>query len=219
MKLEQIIFKTNLNNEVCMSLENEKLNAFYDIDLMDEIAASTYKVNIYSFGEDEEKEIKLGYIDGTFINVVALHESGYNSYDVLDEVGGVEVDSYSYFYDNDNNPKYDEKTGFELVGSSDNIFHLDTLYINKKYRNQGLGSKIMKSLNDIILCVLHLQVGAITFRVEPFEKNIENTPENMNLKDIKRLEKFYENCGYKKIPGVTMIKGKFSQFYKNTDLI
>lgn len=212
--LEEIIFKANLRNEVFVSLGDKKIDMFNNSEMMDEIAVSKYEILICSIPDDDESEKRIGKITGSFINVAALHKSDFNAYEVLDEVGSNECESYSYFYDENEDVKYDNENHCEFVGWKENIFHLDTIYINKKYRKQGIAKKIMEALDDIILCVLHLQVGVITFQVEPFENGKDN-----KIEDINRLEKFYEKCGYKRISGIEKRKGKFSQFYKNTDLI
>lgn len=77
-----------------------------------------------------------------------------------------------------------------------NLFCVSSIIVNPKYRNIGIGEKVLKSLHILLKNITNENI-VITFCATPSEVNIENGEEFCATEN--RLFEFCKKCGYMNI--------------------
>lgn len=81
-----------------------------------------------------------------------------------------------------------------------NVFYIERLYVEKKYRNKGYAKALLNEINNIIRNILKLNVGQIIVYANPFE--INNGADEMirsNKVLNNKLLNLYKTTGFKEI--------------------
>src|SRR5690606_7434615 len=87
-----------------------------------------------------------------------------------------------------------------------NVFNLDYIYIDEEYRNEGIGTFVLKQLDNILNATLNHSAGCFVciplptiIREDDNEKHISYDMSNKKL--ISKLRNAMRRCGYRSIKG------------------
>lgn len=103
-----------------------------------------------------------------------------------------------YEYDEDKNEYEEEKILKKKLKTSD-LYYVDKIVIDKKYRGYGFGETMILQLPNIIKTIFNEKDAIMTLRAYPIEKK-KFSDETIN-KYQRRLFKFYKKCGWKNVGG------------------
>lgn len=147
--------------------------------------------------EDFEPKLKIGQIRGTFFEAEAQIKDT-NFWEVCDSISG----DLEYMAEVIVDEHFQIKE--EVCTMNNSIFYLDEIFIDEPYRSHGIGKFVLENIDKFMLYTSNLEVGSvITYpyamegNVEKGYKGIEEEPKKQET--LKRLRKFYRNCGFKKI--------------------
>lgn len=121
-----------------------------------------YFLNIYKTDDDMEEKEKIGKIEITYMDVWMTEEVGMEIFDLFDLIDSEKQGVYQYLYDG-------EEPNDEYVGMYRDVIYIDKVFIEKKYRNLGIGSVIIQELPRLIRNILKLRPGCIVLLANPFE--------------------------------------------------
>ena len=121
-------------------------------------------------------------------------DNGISTYEVFDMYSADTFNFYEILYEDDMiNEKYESMWS--------NVFYIERLYVEKKYRNKVLMQILeIKGTNNIIRNILKLNVGQIIVYANPFE--INNGADEMirsNKVLNNKLLNLYKTTGFKEI--------------------
>lgn len=168
------------NNNLDMSISNE------------DVLNQKYFIEMYKTDSDLHKKEKIGTIELTYMDVWMAEQTGYDVFMLFDLIDAEKQGVYQYLFD-DNEPN-DEYIGMDL-----DVMYIDKIFIEKEYRNIGIGSAIVKELPMLIRNILKLKPGCLVLLANPFEiENKEFMPESDKNK-IEKLIGFYQKNGFKRI--------------------
>lgn len=199
MKLEHIRIVPNILTSVYGYVEDK----YIDIDCnLENLIHTRYYLTIYLEDEDDEIQEEIGRIELIYLDIILAEKNGYGVEDVFDMTSSDVYLAYKHLYDNDETPNM--KYISEYV---DNAVYVDRFDINKKYRNMGLGSKIMENLPELLSQLLKLYPTYIFLYANPYERTsdendneiIEHCRRIDDKNAIEKLIKFYEKNGYKRV--------------------
>lgn len=155
------------------------------------------------------KTIKIGEISGTYFNVEFATNSGQWLWDLFDSYSTEAEELYHYLFDEDETPNSEY---FEL---NFNVFNLDYIYIEEEYRNKGIGTFVLKQLDNILNVTLGHSAGC--FVCIPLPTTISHKDgikhisyDKEDKKSIIKLRHIMRSCGYRTIKGSEYL-------YKNND--
>lgn len=155
------------------------------------------------------KTKKIGEISGTYFNVEFALNSGQGIYDLFDSYSAEAEELYHYLFDEEESPYHEF---FEL---NFNVFNLDYIYIEEEFRNKGIGTFVLKQLDNILNATLNHSAGCFVCIPLPTIIKDDNNETHIsydmnNKKFISKLRNTMRSCGYRSIKG--------SQYlYKNND--
>lgn len=168
-------------------------------------------INILGKVINTDKYIKIGTLHGRYFKLTKILNKGASLFDVFDSIDQDIYMVYDALIDDDGwfNTDY--------CGIQSNIFYGERFFIEKAYRNQGLGEKILAELDDVLNYSLNCDIGCYIILPNPIEKIADNNFRIIDDEDTqkrlkKRLIKFYKNCGYQEIPDTEFM-------YINTDYV
>ncbi|MBE5821549.1 MAG: GNAT family N-acetyltransferase [Clostridiales bacterium] len=189
MEIKNILVEGNNLNSAIGYIDNNEINYSYSNE---KLMNSIYYLTIYKTDEDDNKEEKIGYIEMTYMDVNMATDMDYSIYDLFDLIDSEKQGICEYLYDGDDfNDDY--------VGADLDILYIDRIFIEKKYRNNGIGSLIVEKLPRLIRDILKLRPGALVLLANPYDIENDETIRNTNKKDIEKLIKFYEINGFERI--------------------
>ncbi len=142
--------------------------------------------------QDDNKEL-IATIDGIFYDMDYAYDYGLNLFNIFDMENGDTALIYDALFDGNRKIKEKYRT------YNNNIFYLDRIYVEKKYRNKGYAKLLLNQLDDIVKYMAKLNVGIIVVCSQPFEK--EGEEQKMITDDKKLQEKLnllYKSAGFKK---------------------
>lgn len=166
-----------------------------DFDNLEEIL-SYFAVDIKLYENDElnnNKEL-IASIDGIFYDMDYVYNYGFDFLDIFDMHSCDTVNIYDILFNQDDEIKEEYET------LNNNIFYLERIYVEKKYRHKGYAKFLLEQLEDIIRYVAKLNVGVLIVCSQPFEKQGDH--DRMIRKDNElqqKLNNLYESVGFKKI--------------------
>lgn len=166
----------------------------FDFNDWEEILAY-FPIGIKLYENDEQYNNKelIASIDGIFYDMDYVDNYGFNLFDVFDMHSGDTVNIYDILFDEEGQFKEEYET------LNNNIFYLERIYVEKKYRKQGYAKLLLNQLEDIIKYVAKLNVGIIVVCSQPFEKEDDHDKMIRKDKELQRkLNDLYERVGFKK---------------------
>lgn len=79
------------------------------------------------------------------------------------------------------------------------MLYIDKIFIENKYRNRGIGTKIVKELPRLVKQILKLKPGCIVLLANPFEMKGNDLNASKDKKEIENLINFYTKNGFERI--------------------
>ena len=91
-----------------------------------------------------------------------------------------------------------------ICAYDENLMYIDRIYVEEKYRNIGIASLVIESLNELLEYTVNLEPHTLILLPKPQEKDKDghlHNVEDEEEKDIRmnKLIKLYKKLGFKKI--------------------
>ena len=119
-------------------------------------------------------------------------ETGWSIFDLFDLIDSEKQGVYKYLFD-------DDEPNSNYVGMDRDVLYIDKIFIEKKYRNMGIGSKLVEELPRLIKQILKLRPGCIVLLANPFEIEVDELKPTREKKKIEKLIEFYTRNGFQRI--------------------
>ncbi len=190
MNIESILIECAGNGEAIGDINDEEI----DISYSDEsLLNQRYFLTIYKTDEELNKQERIGRIEMTYMDVWMAEETGYGVFDLFDLIDSEKqgVCEYLFSFDGEENDEY--------VGTDRDVLYIDEIFIEKKYRNIGIGGELVKELPRLIKRILKLRPGCIVLLANPFEIEEKKMKPSSDKKEIEKLIKFYAKNGFHRI--------------------
>ncbi len=151
-----------------------------------------YFFTIYKTDDELNKQDQIGRIEMTYMDVWMAEENGWSIFDLFDLIDSEKQGVYEYLFD-------DDEPNDNYVGMDRDVLYIDEIFIEKKYRNMGIGSMIVKELPKLIKQILKLRPGCIVLLANPFEIEGKDFKPTSDKKKIEKLIKFYDKNEFTRI--------------------
>lgn len=155
-------------------------------------------INILAKEINTDKYVKVGILHGRYFKLTKILNKGASLLDVFDSI---DQDTYMLY-----DALIDEDGWFntDYCGIQSNVFYGERFFIEKAYRNKGLGEKILAQLDDVLNYSLNCDIGCYIILPNPIERIDDNNfrvidDENIQNGLKKKLINFYKRCGYQEI--------------------
>lgn len=189
MDIENILIEGAGSGEAYGDIIDEEL----DISCSDEsLLNQKYFLTIYKTDEELIKQERIGKIEMTYMDVLMAEETGWSIFDLFDLIDSEKQGVYKYLFD-------DDEPNSNYVGMDRDVLYIDKIFIEKKYRNMGIGSKLVEELPRLIKQILKLRPGCIVLLANPFEIEVDELKPTREKKKIEKLIEFYTRNGFQRI--------------------
>lgn len=189
MDIENILIEGAGSGEAYGDIIDEEL----DISCSDEsLLNQKYFLTIYKTDEELIKQERIGKIEMTYMDVLMAEETGWSIFDLFDLIDSEKQGVYKYLFD-------DDEPNSNYVGMDRDVLYIDKIFIEKKYRNMGIGSKLVEELPRLIKQILKLRPGCIVLLANPFEIEVDELKPTREKKKIEKLIEFYTRKGFQRI--------------------
>ena len=194
---DMLSFNAYVDKPQIRYVEDDILSAIKDIDIIEKyINHFVIRILITDINEDTDTEI--GFIRGKIIHSEEEMEDC-NFYEVCDAHSQELEKMAEVLIEKNWNLKN------EIVNERDTICYISEFYLNKKFRNLGIGSFVLENLAELISYYSEQMITKIIVLPEPLVKGkdgllkamSENNPEKEKLKED--LIKFYSENVFKEI--------------------
>ena len=190
MNIENILIEGTRNGETYGIINDDEI----DISCSDEdLLNQRYFFTIYKTDDEFNKEDQIGEIEMTYMDICMAEENGYDIFMLFDMIDAEKEGVFNYLFD------YNGEANEEYVGMDKDVLYIDKIYIERKYRSDGIGSKIVSELPKLIRNILKLRPGCLVLLANPFEMESGELIANRNKENIEKLIKFYINNGFERI--------------------
>lgn len=190
MNIENILIEGAGSGEAFGYIMDEEI----DISCSDEsLLNQRYFFTIYKTDEELNKQEQIGKIEMTYMDVWMAEETGYGVFGLFDLIDSEKQGVCEYLFD------FDGERNHKYVGMNRDVLYIDEIFIEKKYRNIGIGSKIVKELPRLIKQILKLRPGCVVLLANPFEIDVKEFKPTRDKKKIEKLIKFYAENGFERI--------------------
>ena len=185
----KLLYSINDNESTFWNKESMEDN----IDDIDRVGAKYIKIKLIKQGGVESIKNEVLEIEGILLDNEYLFDNDIHPLELYDSISQDTYDLYTIFFDN---AMIKEEYNSFL---SDNIFYLDTIYVNEKYRNKGFATAILSKLDSILKYIIGLNVGTIAIYSTPFKKE-DKSIEYFDDKELSdKLNNLFKKCDYKRI--------------------
>ena len=189
MDIENILIEGAGSGEAYGDIIDEEL----DISCSDEsLLNQKYFLTIYKTDEELIKQERIGKIEMTYMDVLMAEETGWSIFDLFDLIDSEKQGVYKYLFD-------DDEPNSNYVGMDRDVLYIDKIFIEKKYRKMGFGSKLVEELPRLIKQILKLRPGCIVLLANPFEIEVDELKPTREKKKIEKLIEFYTRNGFQRI--------------------
>lgn len=189
MDIENILIEGAGSGEAYGDIIDEEL----DISCSDEsLLNQKYFLTIYKTDEELIKQERIGKIEMTYMDVLMAEETGWSIFDLFDLIDSEKQGVYKYLFD-------DDEPNSNYVGMDRDVLYIDKIFIEKKYRNMGIGSKLVEELPRLIKQIIKLRPGCIVLLANPFEIEVDELKPTREKKKIEKLIEFYTRNGFQRI--------------------
>lgn len=168
----------------------------------EEQLASTY-ANIYlylvneNYEEDcdlENKEL-VATIGGRFFDMNYIEEHGLHLDSILDMCDADTASLIPYLLNEDRDVKEEYFSTF-----SNNIYYLDRIEVEEKFRGQGYAKFLLQNLPKILIYLAKINIGIIIVQAQPFDRvNQHQVMDYKNRERKERLIRLYGTCDFARI--------------------
>ena len=183
-----IVFNTDYN-----ALENaqDQFDGYY-----------VYRVYFDVFAMEEGdigkecKEIKVAEFTGTFVDDVRCLNDGVDPFYAADSIDQDVATAFENLFYRSRRYKFvsDDDSCVPLVSC-----YLDRFYVLPEYRGQGIGSYLLKNLDDIIEININRRVWAIVTYPSAFHASDETYTEEERMKMLRTMKRCFKKAGYKEL--------------------
>lgn len=190
MDIENILIEGTGSGDAYGDINNKEL----DFTCSNEsLLNQQYFFALYKTDDELNKQEQIGKIEMTYMDVWMSEEVGYSVFDLFDLIDSEKqgVCEYLFDFDGEPNDKY--------VGIDKDVLYIDEIFIEKNYRNMGIGSLIVKEFPKLIRQILKLRPGCIVLLANPFEIDEKEFKPIRDKNKIERLIKFYTKNGFERI--------------------
>lgn len=189
MNIEDLLIEAKNTTQAFASISNNEL----DISCSEEnLLNQKYFFEIYKTNEYLKKIEKIGEIEMTYMDVQMAEETGYDVSMLFDLIDSEKQGVYQYLFN-------DDEPNDEYVGTDLDVIYIDKIYLQKKYRNMGIGSTIINELPNLIRNILKLRPGCLVLLANPFEFQGKEFVSERNTDKIEKLIEFYQKNGFERI--------------------
>ncbi len=194
---DMLSFNAYVDKPQIRYVEDDILSAIKNIDIIEKyINHFVIRILITDINEDTDTEI--GFIRGKIIHSEDEMEDC-NFYEVCDAHSQELEEMAEVLIEKNWNLRND------IVNKRDTICYISEFYLNKKFRNLGIGSFVLEHLTELISYYSEQMITKIIVLPEPLVKGkdgllkamSENNHEKEKLKED--LIKFYSENGFKEI--------------------
>lgn len=194
---DMLSFNAYVDKPQIRYVEDDILSAIKNIDIIEKyINHFVIRILITDINEDTDTEI--GFIRGKIIHSEDEMEDC-NFYEVCDAHSQELEEMAEVLIEKNWNLRND------IVNDRDTICYISEVYLNKKFRNLGVGSFVLENLTELISYYSEQMITKIIVLPEPLVKGkdgllkamSENNHEKEKLKE--GLIKFYYENGFKEI--------------------
>lgn len=196
-KIEDILIRANVCQEMSAYLVKDDY-CFEDND--ESLVNQTFILTIFKSDDEYNPVDKIGEIMLTYLDL----DMGFEPFEVFDIANGEIANLYPHIYNCDDD--YFEKFGVDELKdefdsfSYNDFIYINSIYIDEKYQNLGIGSSIISHIREIIFNLLKLKVKCIFLYAKPQYQDENGEIENNPDKDAQeKLIKFYKKCGFTRI--------------------
>lgn len=200
-KLEKVGLEA-ISLEVCRGRNKV---SYIDSDIEEAITSQEYNekyiidiyIDILGIQKDTGEEIKIGKLEGNFFeNQLMMEDTSF--FDVCDCVARDLEPLAEVIIDRDGDIKEN------ICGYDENLMYIDRIYVEEKYRNIGIASLVMESLNELLEYAVSLEPHTLILLPKPQEKDKDGHLHNIEDEEEKdicmnKLIKLYKKLGFKKI--------------------
>lgn len=194
---DMLSFNAYVDKPQIRYVEDDILSAIKTIDIIEKyINHFVIRILITDINEDTDTEI--GFIRGKIIHSEDEMEDC-NFYEVCDAHSQELEEMAEVLIEKNWNLRND------IINDRDTICYISEFYLNKKFRNLGIGSFVLENLTELISYYSEQMITKIIVLPEPLVKGkdgllkamSENNHEKEKLKED--LTKFYSENGFKEI--------------------
>lgn len=152
------------------------------------------EVKICGYDEKEEDQIclataKILMVPSPWYGINCDEEE--DMYDLMDAKSG-DLATVAEILNIDNIEEMEDRIWEDILGGD--LFYISEIIVNKKYRNLGIGSMLLKKLPEVLEDALNLGVGLMVLVASPLDISRDDKKKYAAAK--KNLYGFYEKNGY-----------------------
>ncbi|MBQ2835803.1 MAG: GNAT family N-acetyltransferase [Clostridia bacterium] len=177
-----------IDSDIEESIISQEYNEKYIIDIF---------IDILGIKKDTGEEINIGKLEGNFFESQFVMDDT-SFFDVCDCVGRDLEPLAEVIIDRDGDIKEN------ICDYHENLMYIDRIYVEEKYRNIGIASLVIESLNELLEYTVNLEPHTLILLPKPQEKDKDGHLHNIEYEEeknicMKKLIKLYRKLGFKKI--------------------
>ena len=192
---DSISLKAHIMKPKLMYITEDIVTHFEGMEL-DEQYITNFWIDIYVTNLEENSEMKIGYMKGSLFTPLDFTRFDIDFDDVADSRGWDFYDMACAIMGNDKNVKK------EIADEIDTIGYIEDFYINKQFRNYGIGSYIINNLEEILYFYSSQFPTRLIVLPQPRVVNKDRGHQNVSEKNknkdllMKKLISFYKMSGF-----------------------
>ena len=204
---DSISFKTHIRRPNLMYVTEDALNHIEGMEY-DSRFITDFWIEIYATNLEDDSEMKIGHIRGSIFIPMDFTRFDIDFHDVADCRGWDFYDMACAIIGEDNNIRP------EIAEENETITYIEDFYINKQFRNMGIGSYIIDNLDEILYFYTNLFTCKIIVLPQPRvvnkEKGYQNVSDNNKNKELlmEKLISFYKMNGFDFIENTKYMRKK-----------
>lgn len=204
---DSISLKAHIMKPKLMHITEDIVTHFEEMEL-DEQYITDFWIDIYVTNLEEDSEMKIGYMKGNLFTPLDFTRFDIDFDDVADSRGWDFYDMACAIMGNDKNVRP------EIADESDTICYIEDFYINKQYRNYGIGSYIINNLEEILFFYANLFPTTLIVLPQPRVVNKDRGHQNISEKNrnkdllMEKLISFYKKNGFEFIENINYMLKK-----------
>lgn len=168
-------------------------------------------IDIFATNLDTQEKVEIGKLTGNY----------FESEIIMDDISFYELcDSISTDLEHMASAIVDEEDCIkdEICEFDENLMYIDRIYINEKFRELGIASYVINSLNEILEYSVNLSPNVLILLPAPQEVGEDGLlqevrDEKINENDKKRLINLYEKLGFKMLKNSNYMIKRIKEIY------
>ena len=168
-------------------------------------------IDIFATNLDTQEKVKIGKLTGNY----------FESEIIMDDISFYELcDSISTDLEHMASAIVDEEDCIkdEICEFDENLMYIDRIYINEKFRELGIASYVINSLNEILEYSVNLSPNVLILLPAPQEVGEDGLlqevrDEKINENDKRRLINLYEKLGFKMLKNSNYMIKRIKETY------